>query len=382
MPLQHHVAEALVSVLESPDSLLNPSSIHYHGRKTRCLLSESRENIARSLLPKTDPDQIIFTSSGTEANQTAIYSVLANSTNKGETPHWILSSIEHASVIEMVEVWKRHGGEISLLPVNGDGIVEIDKISELWRKNTKLLSLLWVNNETGVIQPVIDVQNKVKERGGLLHVDAAQAWGKLLLVDDELRPDYFCVSGHKIGAPAGCGLIYKRTQSNQKSIPFHSLIQGKQEKGRRGGTENVLGIYAMSIAAKCLQNGSAIQNWVHQVEPLRNKLEDAICQSVPGAQINGRASLRIANTSSISFQGIASESLVMALDLEGYSVSAGAACSSGVLDPSHVLLAMGRSREEALSSIRISLSEETKWEVLEDFVQTLEKVVKRMRHAK
>lgn len=352
------------------NDLFNPSSIHSHGRRAKLLLAEAREAVARSLGPKVDSEQVVFTSSGTEANQLAIRSVLEPLLLAGKKPHWITTPIEHDSVLQMKEWLERRGGQCSFLPVFPDGRVDVSALDTLISSDTALVSLVWVNNETGVINDAGKLLVHAHQRGVRVHLDAVQAWGKHPFDLNELRPDFLTVSGHKIGALSGVGALWVN-----RGIPIQGTVLGKQEKGRRGGTENLMGCVSMGIAAQTLPS----LDQCGRIAALRDRLQRAISERIPEVMINGQEAPRVCNTLNISLGGIEGEGLVMALDLEGYSVSAGSACASGALEPSHVLLAMGRTRQQALSAVRVSLSDQNTREELDGFVDALERVVERFR---
>ena len=369
-PLRPSVVKALLLLFQDALPLLpNASSIHLHGRKAKRLLAESREQVAYSLGPKTDSEQLILTSSGTEANQLAIRGILEQKLLNGEKPHLITTTVEHDSVLSMAKWLEARGGSVSYLPVDADGRLCIDLLDSLWKPETAMVSAVWVNNETGVITDVQALARAVRAKRGTLHLDAAQAWGKLKIDVAELGAQLVTVSAHKIGGLAGAGALWLERGTHIKQ----SVIQGKQEKGRRGGTENLLGCIAMGAAAAALDP----VGWSERVAPLRDRLQSVITQRIPGTLVNGGEAPRVANTLNLNFQGVKGDGLVMALDLAGYSVSAGSACASGVMEPSHVLMAMGKSREHAMAAIRVSLSDAVAWETLDAFVTALEKVVER-----
>ncbi len=375
-PLKPNVLEVLFPLLkrgETHSLIPNPSSIHSYGRVAKRWIALAREQVAHSLGAHTDPEQLVFVSSGTEANQLAIRSVLEPLLLSGKRPHWITTAVEHDSNLQMVDWVKARGGSVSILPVDVQGQVSVEMLQESWKPETVLVSAVWVNNETGVISPIEAISSMVRKKGALLHLDAAQAWGKLPIDVAATGAHLISFSGHKIGALAGTGVLWVN-----RGIRIQPAQLGKQEKGRRGGTENVLGIVAMGAAALQLDPLA----WSKRVNPLRTRLEDAICQRILGAHINGGGALRVANTLNMGFDGVEGDSLVMALDLAGYSVSSGSACSSGALEPSHVLMAMGRSKLEAMAGLRISLADEMPWEDLEGFVRELETIVSRVRNRK
>jgi cysteine desulfurase len=344
-------------------------------------MAEARERISLSLFAR-DSEQLVLTSSGTEANQLAIRSVLGNALTQERRPqgprlrgpwHWITTPIEHDSVLQLVPWFREQGGEVSFLPVDSEGRVDAQRLAALWRPETALVSVNWVNNETGVIADLAAISTEVRRLGGVLHVDAAQAWGKLPIEIEKQGAHSVSFSAHKIGGFAGTGVLWVA-----KGHRIAPVLLGKQEKGRRGGTENVIGAIAVGRAASELDP----QAWAARVAPLRDELQNAICQRIPDTRVNGGGAPRVANTLNLSFDGIEGDGLVMALDLAGYSVSSGSACSSGALEPSHVLLAMGRTRAQAMAALRISLADVVEREAINGFVQALSQVVQRMRNAK
>jgi len=386
-PLRPQVREALFAILAGAHQahpFPNPSSLHQSGRYAKRLLNHARQQIASSLGKKVEPSQFIFTSSGTESNQLAIRSVLEKKLEQGEKPHWITSSAEHDSVLHMVEWLKNRGGSVSFLPLDSNGNYPLSLIPELWRKETALVSLLWVNNETGVINDMFQASQLVKKQGGLLHVDAAQAWGKLPIELCSLGADFVSFSGHKIGAPAGIGVLWIKDHPQLK--PFLPVIFGKQEGGRRGGTENLLGAVLLGVAANTLNP----LEWAQDVAPLRDRLQNVICQKVRNVMVHGQFAWRVANTLCLSFpqtenredrkvREVRNDALVAALDLAGFEVSQGAACSSGITYASPVLLAMGVSEADARSMIRISLVDTLPWSDLEKFADALSLAVSRQQ---
>lgn len=348
-PLKEAVQKALHTLVD--EGLANPSSIHRHGQKAKKHIAKAREDIALSL-GGIDPEQLLFTSSGTEANQTVIRSQLEAFFNSGMPVHWITSPVEHDSVIQMVDWVKQKGGEVSLCEIDKNGIPLPSSLQSLIRPETRLVSLMWVNNETGAVSPLEEYATICAGKAVPLHIDAAQAWGKLSIHLPSLAVQFATFSAHKIGALSGVGVVAIRPGS--KVFPF---IYGKQEKGRRGGTENLMGIVALGEASRTLN----LANYAELAEQ-RNRLESIIQKNLSGVTVNAQDANRVAGVSNLSFDGVDGESLVMALDLKGLSLSAGSACSSGVIEPSHVLTAMGRSPKLALASLRMSwvnpLSEE------------------------
>lgn len=371
-PLKPAALEALSPFLLEKGFLPNPSSIHSHGRIAKRAFADAREKVAQALGPQTDPEQIVFTSSGSEANQLAIRSILEPLLNQGKKPHWVTTLVEHDSCRQLATWLEARGGTVSYLPLDSFGNLEVSKLSEYVRPETALVSAIWVNNETGIVTGVAELARLTRLKAIPLHLDAAQAWGKLPIDVATLGAQLVTVSGHKIGALAGVGALWVA-----RGIQIEAVLPGKQEKGRRGGTENILGILSLGGAASCIDP----LGWSKRVQPVRDRLQAAILDQIPGTLVNGENAVRVANTLNLNFNSVEGDGLVMALDLAGYSVSSGSACSSGVLEPSHVLMALGRNRNQAMAAIRISLVDEMPWEVLQGFVNALEGIVSRVRKA-
>ncbi len=376
VPLKPAVKAALQAHLDQAP-LFNASSIHAAGRSAKRLLAEARERVTHTLGQNTDSEQLVFTSSGTEANQLVIRSVfekelLLSSASAGSGKlHWITSELEHDSNRQMQQWLVERGGRVSCLPTLATGEIDLEPLTELLQADTALISLVWGNNETGVL---LDLERLAQLLGKLqavlVHLDGVQIWGKREIHFEDLPAHFLTLSGHKIGALAGVGAVYVRPGTR-----LSGLLLGKQEKGRRGGSENLLGVLSMGVAAQRLTP----QSWSDSVEGLRDRFERELSGKIAGVRINGRGAPRIANTSNVSFEGIQGEGLVLALDLSGFCVSAGSACASGALEPSHVLMAMGRTRDEAAASLRISLVDAVAWEVLQELIVELDKIVSRMR---
>lgn len=336
-------------------------------------LRRARTQVAASLGSLVRPEDLVFVSSGTEAAQMAIRSVLEPLLVKGEKPHWILSAGDHDAHHQMITWLEARGGSVSLIPLRSDGVPELDACQNLWRPETRLVSAIWVNNETGVITDALKLSRICAERSVPLHLDAAQAWGKLPVDLARLEAKLVSFSGHKIGALAGTGVLW-RSENMRLDAP---IFPGKQEGGSRGGTENLMGAASLGAAASELDPAA----FRADVEPLRDRMEREILRAISGVSIYGAGAARIANTSSLGFEGIEKDGLVAALDLAGYCVSSGSACSSGITEPSRVLMAMGMSSAQARSAVRVSLARETRWEELEGFVAALARAVEKARQA-
>ncbi len=374
-PLKLRAVEAILSLCSGDHLIPNPSSIHAHGRKAKRAVAEARECIASSLGSGVDPEQLVFTSSGTEANQLAVRSVLEGQFRTSQA-HWVTTPVEHDSNRQLVDWFKLRGGNVTEIPVDSEGRPNVDAFAAAIRPETVLASILWVNNETGVITDVEAFSRVARERSVLFHVDAAQAWGKLPITLEKLNASYVTFSGHKVGGLAGTGLLWVG-----RGCPVESVVLGKQEKGRRGGTENTLGMAALGAACKDM-DAASVKAWAERVGPVRDRLENEICRRIPGTSLNGGKAMRVANTLNLSFTDVERDGLVIALDLAGYSVSAGSACSSGVLEPSHVLRAMGKTENQAMAAIRISLVDTLSGQEFEGFLHALETTVSRMRSIK
>lgn len=362
-PLHPRVKEAIAAFLETSEFPGNPSSTHASGRKAKAILGEARERVAASWKVR-DADGLLFASSGSEANQLAVLAGRGRAPKNGKDV-WVLSPVEHDSTRQLRADWEKAGGQALEMKVDRNGVLSFtDEIEEKIREGrVALVSLVWANNETGVLTDLEPIAKACSASGVPLHVDGAQAWGKIPINLSTLPVDYFSASGHKIGALSGTGVLWKRT-----GMPFHDpILPGKQEKGRRGGTENVLGALSLGIAA----SHSDPAAFEARCFPLRESFEAKLKDGFPEVRLHGEESRRIANTSCFHFPGFTGASLQIALDLEGFSVSSGSACSSGALEPSHVLTAMGVPPEEALASIRVSIGTSTRAEELDSFLAAL-----------
>lgn len=315
----------------------NASSIHYYGQAAKRHLEGARRALAARF--RCDPREIVFTSGGTEADNLAIFGVARR--NPGS--HIITSCVEHPAVLNACSQLEREGHSVTRVPVDGAGLVSPDDVRRALRSNTSLITIMHANNETGVLQPLEQLAALAREAGITCHSDGVQTAGRIPL-QLNAGPDLVSISGHKFGAPKGIGALFVR-----KGIELQPLFYGgHHERDRRAGTENVPGAAALGFAAANLADWSGLA-------VLRDRLERGILSRVPSAQVNGGGTARIPNTTNIRFDGIEGEAMVIALDLRGYAVSSGSACSSGAVEPSHVLLAMGLSPSQARSSVRFSL---------------------------
>lgn len=342
----------------------NASSIHREGQAARRLIEDARENVGRLIgAPARD---IVFTSGGTESNNAAILGGVPG----GGRHHIVTTAIEHPSVAEAVSELERRGHAVTRVAPGRSGEVSAAAVLEALRPETRLVTMMLANNETGVVQPVPEVGAVCRERGIHLHCDAVQAAGKIDVSVDELRCDTLSVSAHKMHAPKGIGALYVRRNLTLGTL----LFGGAQERRRRAGTENVPLAAAFGTAAKIAADSS----WRAGAERLRDRLESEIRRSADVA-INGHSARRLPNTSNVTFHGVDGEGLVIALDLAGVAVSTGSACSSGRIEPSPILLSMGLTPEEAKSTVRFSLSRFTTAEEIERTVLVVREVGARCR---
>jgi cysteine desulfurase len=324
----------------------NPSSVHRWGREARTALDEARERLARCL--GASPDEVVFTSCGTEADNMGLIGVWR--ARQGEhRPAAVSTPIEHKAVLGALHRIASEGGEERLLAVDGAGRVDSDSFDALVRDDAAVVSVMWVNNEIGTLQDVGALAERAKSRGVVFHSDAVQAFGKVDIDARRAPFDLLSVSGHKIGAPKGIGALFIRRGTPMEPL----LFGGSQDRGRRPGTENVAMAVGLACAAE-LAVSEREAEW-RRLESLRDRLEAAILARVPDAVIHGRGGPRAPHVTNVSAPGTESESLLIALDLRGIACSAGSACQSGSIDPSHVLEAIGVSRELGNAAIRMSL---------------------------
>jgi cysteine desulfurase len=338
----------------------NASSIHYFGQAAKQRLEAARREIASVI--GCDAREIVFTSGGTESDNLAIFGVA-----RGGHGHIVTSSIEHPAVLNACAQLEREGCSVTYLPVGGDGVIDPADVRRALRPQTVLITTMHANNETGTLQPIVEISRIAREAGIVFHSDGVQTAGRLPLRVKDLGVDLFSIGGHKFGAPKGVGALYVRKGVELKPI----LFGGHHERDRRAGTENVPGAVALGRAA------SLAYDW-NGLAALRDRLERGVLDRVPAAQVNG-GTARLPNTSNIRFDGIEGEAMVIALDLRGFAVSSGSACSSGVVEPSHVLLAMGQSPEAARSSVRFSLGPGNTAEQVDSLVDAVIESVAHLR---
>ena len=347
----------------------NPMSVHSFGREARKGVEEARRQVAAAL--NAEPNEIYFTGCGTESDNWAIRGAAYANLRKGK--HLITTQIEHHAVLHTCEQLEREGFNVTYLPVDEFGIVRMDALKDAIRPDTTLISVMAANNEIGTIQPIEEIAKLAKERGILFHTDAVQAIGSLSFDVKAMGIDLLSLSGHKFHAPKGVGALYIRN-----GVRLQRLIQGgAQERTQRAGTENVASIVglgkAIAMAAENIDRHNA------QLTAVRDRLIDRILAEIPYTRLNGHRTQRLPGNCNISFRFIEGESLLLALDLKGIAASSGSACTSGSLDPSHVLLAIGLPHEIAHGSLRLSLSEENTIEQADRVVDALKEIVARLR---
>jgi len=360
------VREAIIPLLG--DEFGNPSSMHRLGGQSGMLMEQARQKIASGL--NCDPDEIIFTSCGTEGDNTAIFSALEA---QPEKRHIITTRVEHPAVLNVAKHYERKGYDVTYLSVDSKGMFDMDQYRTALRPDTALVSVMYANNESGVISPIQEMAEIAKKHGVLFHTDAVQAVGKIPIDLKTLPVDYLVLSGHKIHAPKGVGALFVR-----KNAPFRPfMLGGHQEHGRRGGTENIPGIVGLGVAMELAVKHIDDENT--RVRAMRDRLEKGLVAAIPDAIINGDQEMRLPNTLSIAFKYIEGEAMLLMLDQFGIAASSGSACTSGSLEPSHVLRAMGVPFTFAHGSLRFSLSTYNTDEDIDLVLRELPPIISRLR---
>lgn len=347
----------------------NASSIHSHGQKARAAVEEARQKVAEFL--GADPREIVFTSGGTESDNTAIRGVAEY--HKANGNHIVTSQIEHHAVINTCKALEKDGFLVTYLPVDEHGLVDPDAVRQAITPRTILISIMHANNELGVVQPIREIAEIAKEHNVLVHTDAVQSVGKTKVNVRELGVDLLAMSGHKIHAPKGVGILYIKKGTKMRPL----LYGGSHERNRRAGTENVPGIVGLGKA--CELAVANLDDMTTRVRALRDKLENTVLSSIKHTKLNGDKQRRVPNICSLSFAYVEGEGLIISLDLKGISASTGSACSSGALEPSHVLTALKLPPELVQGSVRFSLSRFTTEEEIDYTLATLPVVVDRLR---
>jgi cysteine desulfurase len=366
-PVAPEVLETMVSCLGQVYG--NASSIHHYGQAAKQKLEAARRQLAA--LVHAGPAEIAFTSGGTEADNLAVFGAVRASARAAK--HVITSAIEHPAVLGPCEQLEREGVAVTRLPVGASGAVNPDDLRRALRPDTVLVTLMHANNELGTVQPIAEIARITREAGVPLHVDAVQALGKIPVHVDVLGVDLCSFSGHKLYAPKGVGALYVRSGTRLAPLVFG----GHHERDRRPGTENVPGIAALGAAAELAARTMAAES--ERLGGLRDRLEKLVLARIPGAGVNGAPWNRTPNTTNMHFDGIDGEALVIALDLRGFAVSTGSACSSGAVTPSHVLTAIGLSADRARASIRFSLGRSNTAEQVDALVEALAAAVAHLR---
>lgn len=368
-PLDPAVVDRMTAVLR--EDFGNPSSVHSFGQGTKSIVDEARSSVAA--LIGAEPTEVIFTGGGTESDNFALRGA-AEAMEAAGRRHLIATAIEHEAVLNTLKALARRGWRTTLLPVDATGVVAPDALREALTDDTTIVSVMHANNEVGTIQPVAELARIARERGALMHTDAVQSAGKIPVDVRTLGVDLLSISAHKMNGPKGVGALWLRR--GVRLTPL--LTGGRHERGRRAGTENVAGIagfgVAAAIAARKMDADAA------RMSALRDRLEGEVLRAVPGTAVNGGGSPRVPNTTNISFERVEAESLLIALDLEGIAVSTGSACSSGTLEPSHVLKAMGFPAHRTQNSIRFSLGMGNSVADIDRLLAVLPGVVEKLRN--
>lgn len=367
-PVDSAVADAVARTLR--EDFGNPSSVHAFGQRAKACLDDARSAMAALL--GAEPSEIVFTSGGTESDNLAIRGA-ADAMEAAGRRHVIASAIEHEAVLNTLKALARRGWRTTLLPVDASGIVSAEPLADALTDDTALVSVMHANNEIGTVQPIQELAAIAHRRGALFHTDAVQSTGKIPFSVKALGVDLVSVSAHKLNGPKGAGALWIRRGA--RLMPY--LTGGRQERSRRAGTENVPGIVGLGVAARLA--AAKLESEGHRLAALRDRLEAGVLERVRETTVNGDRARRVPNTTNISFEGIEAESLLIALDLEGIAVSTGSACSSGTLEPSHVLRAMGLPHHRAQNSIRFSLGAGNTEAEVDRVVSVLPAIVEKLR---
>jgi cysteine desulfurase len=367
-PCSPEVLEAVVATTR--DQFGNPSSVHHFGQRAKAALDEARSSVA--VLINAEPSEVVYTSGGTEADNFALRGVAEGLEATGRR-HLIASAIEHEAVLNTLKALARRGWRTTLIPVDQSGVVDPERLRPLITNETALVSVMHANNEIGTIQPIVELAAIAHEHGALMHTDAVQSVGKIPVDVRALGVDLLSLSAHKFNGPKGAGALWIKRGTRMQPI----LTGGKHERSRRAGTENAPALVGLGVAARLAQ--VKLETEAVRVARLRDRLEAEILRVVAGTTVNGAPGMRVPNTTNISFDRVEAESLLIALDLEGIAVSTGSACSSGTLEPSHVLRAMGLSSHRTQNSLRFSLGLFSTDEEVDRVVAVLPGIVDKLR---
>lgn len=347
----------------------NASSPHSFGQTARAAVEHAREQVARAI--NADPSEIVFTGCGTESDDTVLFGVAERYAKKGD--HIITTNVEHHAILHACAALEKRGIKVTYLPVDGDGLISPEQVRDAITDKTILVSVMFANNEVGTIMPISEIAAVCHECGVLFHTDAVQAAGHIPIDVKAMGIDMLSISGHKFHGPKGVGVLYER-----KGIRLPSyIIGGEQEKGRRAGTENVAGIVGLGEALELAVNN--MPETSARMIKLRDKLINGIEATIPEVKLNGHRTNRLPNNVNFSIKYIEGESILLMLDMAGIAASSGSACTSGSLDPSHVLLALGLTHEVAHGSVRLTLGDDTTEEDIDYVLETLPKVAHRLR---
>lgn len=367
-PIRSEVAELICEQLKG--NFGNPTSMHYFGRVARKDIELARQRVADAI--GANSDEIIFNSGGTESDNLAIHGVAMANKNKGN--HIITSSVEHHAVINTVKALAKEGFEITILPVDEYGMVSVEDVAKAITDKTILITIMHSNNEVGTIMPIAEISKLAHEKGILVHTDAVQSFGKIPVNVDDLGVDFLSLAAHKFYGPKGVGALYVRKGSRWKQSLFHG---GAQERLRRAGTENVPGIVGMGLAAELAAKD--LQAQTAKLTTLRDRLIEGVLGEIEYVKLTGHPKNRLPNHASFTFDFIEGESMLLSMDMKGIAASSGSACTSGSLEPSHVLLAMGIPHETAHGSIRLTLGRDNTMEDVDYFLEVMPPIVKRLR---
>lgn len=368
-PVRPEVAEEMQKYLIG-DNFGNPTSLHYFGRQVRKDLEEAREKVANAI--GATPQEIVFTSGGTESDNMAIHGIALTNKNRGN--HIITSAIEHHAVLNTVKALGKQGFTVTILPVDKFGMVSMDELINAITDKTILISIMHASNEVGTIQPIKELAALAKEKGIIFHTDAVQSMGKIPVNVNELGVDLLTISGHKIYGPKGVGALYIRKGARWRQSLFHG---GAQERLRRAGTENVPG--AIALGKACELAAADLEKESAYLTGLRDRLIKEVMDKIPYVRLTGHPTMRLPNHASFCFEFIEGESMLLSMDMKGVAASSGSACTSGSLEPSHVLLAMGVPHELAHGSIRITLGRDNTEEDITYFMEVMPPIVERLR---
>ncbi len=361
------VREEMLSCLDNVFG--NPSSLHFFGQEAQRVVDRARKRVAK--LIGSAADEIIFTSGGTESNNQAVCGIAESLGDRKR--HIVTTAIEHQALLNPCEYLQKRGFEVTYLPVDENGLVDAQDVSRALRDDTALVSVMLANNDVGTIQPLAEIARIAKARNVLVHTDAVQAVGKIAVDVKDPSVDMLSFSGHKLYGPKGIGALYVR-----RGTPLEPIIfGGHQERLLRAGTENVPAIAGFGKACELAATRQDHQD--QMIRGFRDQFESSVLEQIPNVRVNGHPAFRLSNTSNLSFAGIEGEMLAINLDLVGIAVSTGAACSSADQEPSHVLLAMGRTAEEAMSSVRFSFGLENASDDVDHVVELLRDIVEQLR---